>query len=260
MVDWAYVREKLTEANLPEKIKLYLYKPNEFHYGGDVKFRKVLKALGAITNVDDLKCLMVGAILAVDMVQPSELLSQVIDEAEEEEGGFQSDGQASYFYREFFGLWNELAECQNKLFSLPKIVLTDLDNLSDRNKAMIRIFWTKMHLISFRCGLAMGNTDTDRFSGTVIGDFIEYAENKISELSAIDDARIYTVEGVDIKLAEIHSYWDTNYLSFAKATQEFRRKQIERTKFIQENKNVGRNDACPCGSGKKFKKCCLVSH
>ena len=22
-------------------------------------------------------------------------------------------------------------------------------------------------------------------------------------------------------------------------------------------KNVGRNDPCPCGSGKKFKKCCL---
>ncbi len=22
-------------------------------------------------------------------------------------------------------------------------------------------------------------------------------------------------------------------------------------------KGVGRNDACPCGSGKKFKKCCL---
>ncbi|HYA72113.1 MAG TPA: SEC-C metal-binding domain-containing protein, partial [Roseiarcus sp.] len=23
-------------------------------------------------------------------------------------------------------------------------------------------------------------------------------------------------------------------------------------------RNVGRNDPCPCGSGKKFKKCCLA--
>ncbi len=23
------------------------------------------------------------------------------------------------------------------------------------------------------------------------------------------------------------------------------------------NKNIGRNDICPCGSGKKYKKCCL---
>ena len=26
--------------------------------------------------------------------------------------------------------------------------------------------------------------------------------------------------------------------------------------FVKENK-VGRNDPCPCGSGKKYKKCCL---
>ena len=26
---------------------------------------------------------------------------------------------------------------------------------------------------------------------------------------------------------------------------------------IQKNKAVGRNDPCPCNSGKKFKKCCL---
>ena len=25
------------------------------------------------------------------------------------------------------------------------------------------------------------------------------------------------------------------------------------------NRNVGRNDPCPCGSGKKYKKCCLVA-
>jgi uncharacterized protein len=23
------------------------------------------------------------------------------------------------------------------------------------------------------------------------------------------------------------------------------------------NRDVGRNDSCPCGSGKKYKKCCL---
>lgn len=28
--------------------------------------------------------------------------------------------------------------------------------------------------------------------------------------------------------------------------------------YIRENPKVGRNDPCPCGSGKKFKKCCLT--
>jgi len=29
------------------------------------------------------------------------------------------------------------------------------------------------------------------------------------------------------------------------------------TPFQRESPKVGRNDPCPCGSGKKFKKCCL---
>jgi hypothetical protein len=28
---------------------------------------------------------------------------------------------------------------------------------------------------------------------------------------------------------------------------------------VNPNRNVGRNDPCPCGSGKKFKKCCLTA-
>jgi len=27
--------------------------------------------------------------------------------------------------------------------------------------------------------------------------------------------------------------------------------------FRHENERAGRNDPCPCGSGKKYKKCCL---
>jgi uncharacterized protein YecA (UPF0149 family) len=27
--------------------------------------------------------------------------------------------------------------------------------------------------------------------------------------------------------------------------------------YVNPNRHVGRNDPCPCGSGKKYKKCCL---
>lgn len=33
-------------------------------------------------------------------------------------------------------------------------------------------------------------------------------------------------------------------------------KLLNPTKPAQSTKKVGRNDPCPCGSGKKFKKCC----
>lgn len=29
--------------------------------------------------------------------------------------------------------------------------------------------------------------------------------------------------------------------------------------IVRDNKKVGRNDTCPCGSGKKYKDCCLNS-
>lgn len=31
------------------------------------------------------------------------------------------------------------------------------------------------------------------------------------------------------------------------------------TPIINENKNIGRNDQCPCRSGKKYKKCCGIN-
>jgi len=40
---------------------------------------------------------------------------------------------------------------------------------------------------------------------------------------------------------------------------EAERELIEKTKKvdpIRASREVGRNDPCPCGSGKKFKKCC----
>lgn len=34
------------------------------------------------------------------------------------------------------------------------------------------------------------------------------------------------------------------------------RKQYNESKIVRNEQKVGRNDPCPCGSGKKYKKCC----
>ncbi|MEW8026540.1 MAG: UPF0149 family protein [Candidatus Thiodiazotropha sp.] len=46
---------------------------------------------------------------------------------------------------------------------------------------------------------------------------------------------------------EIHAYWLT------------RREEIPQDDLLKQSDHppVGRNDPCPCGSGKKYKKCCL---
>ncbi|WP_069997113.1 SEC-C metal-binding domain-containing protein [Cellulosilyticum sp. I15G10I2] len=35
------------------------------------------------------------------------------------------------------------------------------------------------------------------------------------------------------------------------------KKEYNKTKTVVKDKKVGRNDACPCGSGKKYKQCCM---
>ncbi|EAX7120348.1 hypothetical protein AIW16_22500, partial [Salmonella enterica] len=61
---------------------------------------------------------------------------------------------------------------------------------------------------------------------------------------------------------------NTGYVSFIARFSEQGKTGaiIERSRFIKENgqwyyidgtrPQLGRNDPCPCGSGKKFKKCC----
>lgn len=34
------------------------------------------------------------------------------------------------------------------------------------------------------------------------------------------------------------------------------KKNYNRSKIVVKDKKIGRNDPCPCGSGKKYKKCC----
>ena len=46
---------------------------------------------------------------------------------------------------------------------------------------------------------------------------------------------------------EIHAYWLARRNETSPVSQPFR----------HESPPVGRNDPCPCGSGKKYKKCCL---
>ncbi len=261
IVDWNWVREKLAAANLPVKIKENKYKASDFHYSGDAKFQKALKSLGAITNVYNLKCLLVGLFLAVDLVQPSEIAKEITEDADEEHGGFQTDGQARYFYREFFGLWNELSKYQNEVFPLPIFDFSSTQDMPVEAINSLKIFWTKTHLMSFRRGLAMGNTDRERYPDLLIGEFIGFIEAKIIQIDELGDEERFSTDVVASLLCEIHEFWSEHYLTFAQACKDVRKRAMDRQRFVEVNKKtVGRNEPCPCGSGQKFKKCCMAVH
>ncbi|WP_158937879.1 UPF0149 family protein [Burkholderia sp. S171] len=63
------------------------------------------------------------------------------------------------------------------------------------------------------------------------------------------DQREKFAELIPVYVASIHNYW----LPFRKAVFE---RALASTTIQRTSPKVGRNDPCPCGSGKKFKKCC----
>ena len=84
-----------------------------------------------------------------------------------------------------------------------------------------------------------------------------------------DPLRAYSTEGFDLfdKMMQKIDQDITMMLTRAQITQNIERKEVSKKQMTNENKDdtvkrqakstkVGRNDPCPCGSGKKYKQCC----
>jgi len=64
---------------------------------------------------------------------------------------------------------------------------------------------------------------------------------------------LHPFEGTLAELSQWHCYSQ----DFRKNRRAERLASANLDTVVNEHRNVGRNDPCPCGSGKKFKKCCL---
>ncbi|MCK4231873.1 SEC-C domain-containing protein [candidate division WOR-3 bacterium] len=61
--------------------------------------------------------------------------------------------------------------------------------------------------------------------------------------------------------APVHAYQESASSAVAGASSNPEAGQSQgRQKPVKVKKKVGRNDPCPCGSGKKYKKCCYPQY
>ena len=73
-------------------------------------------------------------------------------------------------------------------------------------------------------------------------------EESFDELKALSlEAHQQTVANIEPAVRKLHAYWLAQRTPHAEPTQTPARSMVK----------VGRNEPCPCGSGKKFKQCCL---
>ena len=61
-------------------------------------------------------------------------------------------------------------------------------------------------------------------------------------------------DGVDFKSIRQMKKWMKEHETELKAEQTAGMPKVETV--VHEGPRIGRNDPCPCGSGKKYKKCC----
>lgn len=70
----------------------------------------------------------------------------------------------------------------------------------------------------------------------------------------IDIAKRMEKDGVDFKSIRQMKKWMKAHEAELKAEQAGGVPKVETV--VHEGPRIGRNDPCPCGSGKKYKKCC----
>jgi len=82
--------------------------------------------------------------------------------------------------------------------------------------------------------------------------------------------RVYTLEGFELfdQMLDVIDKETTMYLVQAEIKQNLERKEVVKGKAVEDSnkekkkkpikkgKKIGRNEPCPCGSGKKYKQCC----
>ncbi|AMV00978.1 MULTISPECIES: YecA family protein [Xanthomonas] len=207
-----------------------------------------LEGIGASAmNLEMLDGFFAALICGPETVLPSEYLPQVLGEGH----CFDSNDQAA----EIFGLvmrhWNTIAS--ELLRTLEKddvylpVLLEDADGVVHGND------WARgfMRGIQLRPNSWQGLIDSDEFGGSMLPIMILTYEHDpdpaMRPPEIAPDKRDELLQTMIAELTRIYRYFALRRQS---ATQVPLRRQVPK---------VGRNDPCPCGSGRKYKHCCAAS-
>ena len=106
------------------------------------------------------------------------------------------------------------------------------------------------------------NTNSQTFMGFLDG--INESIEMPQELEKIEEDTQINIkidwEKLYFNMVEVEAHWSSSLKGWDDILDAGLRKKIQRdhnkAKTIVKEEKIGRNDQCPCGSGKKYKKCC----
>ncbi len=237
-------------------------------YPGDEKAKELLAKYRPDLPFAEMRAATAGAVLTVENVPPSQLFGHLFG-AEEERPGFEDLEVAKTWFSCMMGLWNELAKHQEP--NDPFLFSKWPEPASWVNSEILQLATAREREVEqFVWGLRAGNTP-------FTADFIDPNPEALmawtptvleAALRVMKRAREDLEKGKSKDwdlLAAVHlalnAQMKENHAEFATGVRRLRAEWIKDLKqthtVIRPEPKVGRNDPCPCGSGKKYKQCCL---
>jgi hypothetical protein len=129
--------------------------------------------------------------------------------------------------------------------------LADLKPLVEQvyDRGFISAGWSEFH--DFEKDLQKGIDDPEQLLQEAHGDYDAFCDT-LEELSSYDDDE-------SLEASEDDDPFDDAFDESSRRDDDAPHSFPPVTTVINRYRNIGRNDPCPCGSGKKFKKCCLTA-
>jgi len=187
---------------------------------------------------------LTGLVVCPELIMPSEWMPQVWGEGDPV---FDTEKQAEMIMGLIMGHYNDIVRDLDRGQCRP-VYDIDFDG-SLLWEIWIDGFWQALMLRPEAMVAFDQNEDRD-FQAAL------FALTRLQEIATTPSAKL---EPMDIDAELVQQAAD--YIPHAALTLHRMRKHMQENPFAPPaNENMpktGRNDSCPCGSGKKFKKCCL---
>jgi uncharacterized protein len=233
---------------------------------------------GVSMRYHEMRAYLLGAILGLELVPPSHLIAEILLQDTEDEAEFKNEKDAQAFFTLFMQLWNELASWPKEGTPLFDSVPKNLDD-PEMTSALsgLTLFRRRAEVQHLLIGLYESDTDSDAIQDPKAKTAFDWLESysELLEKLCFKVAKNGTNfdEPTRLEVTALLNEGDLKWPQAYRALEEGLKKQrlaaIEAKRILAEMQGshsptverdepkVGRNDPCPCGSGKKFKKCCL---
>jgi uncharacterized protein len=219
---------------------------------------KRIQTAGALSleGVDGLFCALVAS---SELTAPSDYLPVILGSDPGQSGGFADLDDANATMSLLMRYWNSVvADFERESIHIPFIVEPGIDGISGR--AWARGYRQGTRLAPLGWDELWTSTSEEQWMSIPI--VAGEVDPEWPKEPLTDEKREALLEGMMLAASRAFKHFaqarHEGALSMVSARDDYQdADDYYPDTYVRESPKVGRNELCPCGSGKKYKKCCL---